>query len=69
MIKMIHACRPPIIPAQAQVQVRPVHSPSRAEKFGKFYESFSICLLLALMVFIINLKLFRYLEKRIVLYL
>ena len=28
---------------------------------GNFYESFSICLLLALIVFIINLKLFKYL--------
>ena len=36
---------------------------------GKFYESFSICLLLVLVVFIINLKLFKNLEKRIVLYL
>ncbi|WP_440922430.1 ABC transporter permease [Candidatus Pelagibacter sp.] len=36
---------------------------------GKYYVSFSICLLLVLIVFIINLKLFKYLEKRIVLYL
>ena len=36
---------------------------------GKFYESFLICLLLVLIVFIINLKLFKNLEKRIVLYL
>ena len=35
----------------------------------KFYESFSICLLLMLLVFFINLKLFKYLEKKIVLYL
>ena len=36
---------------------------------GKFYVSFSICLLLILLIFFINLKLFKYLEKRIVLYL
>ena len=36
---------------------------------GKFYESFSICLLIMLLIFFINLKLFKYLEKRIVLYL
>ena len=36
---------------------------------GKYYVSFSICLLLVLIVFIINLKLFKYLEKKIVLYL
>ena len=36
---------------------------------GKFYVSFSICLLLILLIFFVNLKLFKYLEKRIVLYL
>ena len=35
----------------------------------KFYQSFFICLLLMISVFFINLKIYKYYEKKIVLYL
>ena len=35
----------------------------------KFYQSFFICLLLMIVVFFINLKIFKYFESKIVLYL
>ena len=35
----------------------------------KFYESFFICLIMMIIIFIINLKIYKYLEKKIILYL
>lgn len=35
----------------------------------KFYESFFICILIMIVIFLINLKIYKYLEKKIILYL
>ena len=35
----------------------------------KFYESFFICILMMIIIFIINLRIYKYLERKIVLYL